>query len=559
MLSYISVTNFAIIENIEVDFKKGMTALTGETGAGKSLLIDAIGLLLGDRATTNIVRTGSDKAIVEGVFVFSSSKIKNTLKDLGINSEDNELIIKRQITTSNNNVIKVNGSTVTLSQLKEVASLLADIHTQFDTHRLINPQTYIDIIDGFENEKTIRLVNNYQEKLRLYKKELKELNILKNSNNDLIERLDLMKFHVEELESYNLDINEEIDLLDKVEKMENYDKIYQSLNEAIVLLESTSAIDNIFTASKKIENIKEYSESFDLINKRVNESYYELIDAFEELKNEADRLDFDPKVLDTYQERLNILNTLKRKYRKELPDLIDYLDKTKEDISNIDNFDEVIRAKDEDVKKAFDTVKGLALNLNKLRKETSKYIESELLKTLADLELKKTNFRIEFLNMIDNIHLNSSQFFSNGFDEVDFLITTNIGEPLKALSKSASGGEMSRIMLGLKNLLVKSLELSLIIFDEIDSGVSGYVASQVAKKMKSISKTTQVICITHIPQVAALADNHLFISKSVEEGRTKAHIKELLKEDRIQEIAQMISGDHVTISAIESARELLEN
>ncbi len=536
-----------------------MTALTGETGAGKSLLIDAIGLLLGDRATTNIVRTGSVKAIVEGIFVFSSSKIKNTLDNLGINSDNNELIIKRQITTSNNNVIKVNGAIVTLSQLKEVTSLLADIHTQFDTHRLINPQTYIDIIDGFKNEETTKRIESYQEKLSIYKKELKELKILKNSNNDLIERLDLMKFQVEELETYNLDVEEELDLLDKVEKMQNYDKIYQSLNEAIVLLESTSTIDNIYTASKKIENIKDYSESFNILNKRVSESYYELLDTFEELKNEADRLDFDPKLLDTYQERLNDLSGIKRKYRKELPDLIDYLEKTKEDISNIDNFDEVIRAKDEDVKNAFDTVKKKALSLKTLRQKTSIYIETELLKTLTDLELKKTDFKIEFLTSIDNNHLNSSQFLSNGIDEVDFLITTNIGEPLKPLSKSASGGEMSRIMLGLKNLLVNSLELSLIIFDEIDSGVSGYVASQVAKKMKSISKSTQVICITHIPQVAALSDNHLFISKSVDEGRTRAHIKELLRDDRIQEIAQMISGDHVTISAIESARELLDS
>lgn len=559
MLSYISVKNFAIIENIEVDFKKGMTALTGETGAGKSLLIDAIGLLLGDRATTNIVRTGSDKAIVEGIFVYSSKKIKDTLNNLDINSDSNELIIKRQITISNNNVIKVNNHSVTLSQLKDITSLLADIHTQFDTHRLINPQTYIDIIDGFESDNTNKLIETYQEKLALYKKKLKELNILKNSNTDLLERLDLMKFQVEELESYNLDINEESDLLDKVEKMQNYDKIYQNLNEAILLLENTSVIDNIYTASKRIENIKEYSESFKVLNNRINESYYELLDTFEELKKEADSLDFDPKLLDSYEERLNILTTLKRKYRKELPDLIDYLEKTKQDILNIDNFDEIIRAKEEDVKISFDTVKSEASSLNKLRKKTSIYIETELLKTLEDLELKKTDFKIIFLNNIDNNYLNSSQFFSNGIDEVDFLITTNIGEPLKPLSKSASGGEMSRIMLGLKNLLVNSLELSLIIFDEIDSGVSGYVASQVAKKMKAISKSTQVICITHIPQVAALSDNHLFISKSVEDGRTKAYIKELLKEDRVNEIAQMISGDHVTTSALQSARELLDN
>ncbi|MCK5762017.1 MAG: AAA family ATPase, partial [Candidatus Izimaplasma sp.] len=243
MLSYISVKNFAIIENIEVDFQKGMTSLTGETGAGKSLLIDAIGLLLGDRATTNIVRTGSKKAEVEGIFGFNSPKISNLLENLGVENKDNQLLIRRQITTSNNNIIKINNHTVTLSQLKEITSLLADIHTQHDTHRLINPQTYIEIIDGFESELTNELIKVYKEKLVNYQDELKELNRLKNTNALLLEKLDLMKFQVKELESFNLDVLEEEMLKDQVEKMENFDKIYQSLNEAKVLLESTSALD----------------------------------------------------------------------------------------------------------------------------------------------------------------------------------------------------------------------------------------------------------------------------------------------------------------------------
>ena len=558
MLSYISVKNFAIIENIEVDFNKGMTALTGETGAGKSLLIDAIGLLLGDRATSNIVRTGSSKAEVEGIFIFDNPKISTLLKSFGIKKDDNQIIIRRQITTSNNNIIKINNHTVTLSQLNEITSLLADIHTQHDTHRLINPETYIDIIDGFESEKTIALLNVYQEKLINYKSELKELNRLKNTNLDLLEKLDLLKYQVKELKSYNLDVLEEETLLVEVEKMQNFDKIYQSLNEAKVLLETTNTLDNIYLSTKKIETIEGYGESFLKLKTRLLEAYYEIDDAFQNLKNELNLLDFDPLLLDTYQERLNSLESLKRKYRKELPELIEYLKTIKDDINNIDNFDEIIKKQELLVKEQFENVKNEVIKISKLRKETSLYIEGELLNILEDLELKKTMFKIVFLNDFDDDYLNYKQFLSRGIDEVDFLITTNVGEPLKPLSKSASGGEMSRIMLGLKSLLVSSLNLSLIIFDEIDSGVSGFIANQVAKKIKEISKATQVICITHIPQVAAVSDHHLFISKNVKDDRTRAFISKLVDEDRVLEIAQMISGEKVSSAGIESAKELLK-
>ena len=558
MLSYISVKNFAIIENIEVDFNKGMTALTGETGAGKSLLIDAIGLLLGDRATSNIVRTGSKKAEVEGIFISNNPKIESLLKSFGIDYKDSQLLIKRQITTSNNNIIKINNHTVTLSQLNEITSLLADIHTQHDTHRLINPQTYLGIIDGFENELTQELLEKYREELAKYKEELKELNRLKNTNNDLLERLDLMKFQVKELESYNLDILEEEMLIEEVEKMKNFDEIYQSLNEAKLLLETTNALDNIYTSAKKIESIEEYGDVYSKLKLRLLEAYYELDDAFSTLKGELNLLDFNPHLLDSHQERLNSLDSLKRKYRKELPDLIEYLEKTKEDINNIDNFDEVINTQILLVQKRFENLKIEALKVSDLRIKTSMFIESELLSILVDLELKDTYFKIIFLNKIEDNYLNYNQFLHDGIDEVDFLITTNVGEPLKPLSKAASGGEMSRIMLGLKSLLVTSLNLSLIIFDEIDSGVSGFVANQVAKKIKEISSTTQVICITHIPQVAAVSDHHLFISKSVEGERTRAFIKDLVQDDRIQEIAQMISGEKVSSASIESAKELLK-
>lgn len=557
MLSYISVQNFAIIENIEVTFNEGMTALTGETGAGKSLLIDAIGLLLGDRATSNIVRTGSNKAIVEGLFHVRNSKIIAYLTKHHLLS-DNDLLIKRQITPTNNNIIKVNNHTVTLAQLKEVTSLLADIHTQFDTHRLINPQTYIDIVDGFESDATESCLKSYQEALAIYKTELSKLKKLQQSNNSLYERLDLMKFQVEELESYDLVIGEEDALNEEVEKMQNFDTIYKGLHEVKQYFEQTKALDNIFTASQNIESIMAYSESYKTLLKRVNEAYFELVDVNDEINSEIGKLDFSPKLLDTHLERLNNLEALKRKYRKDIDGIIEYLEKTKEEISNIDNFDELVMKQKESVQHAFDNVVISANMITKLRKKTSKFIEKELINILESLELKKSVFKIQFLNDIPTDFMSSSAFLERGIDEIDFMISTNVGEPLKPLSKSASGGEMSRIMLGLKNLLVNSLDLSLIIFDEIDTGVSGYVANQVAKRMKEISLNTQVICITHIPQVAALSDHHLFISKHVEDERTKATIQTLQGEKRIREIAGMISGETVTDAALESAKELLQ-
>lgn len=557
MLSYISVKNFAIIENIEVEFKKGMTSLTGETGAGKSLLIDAIGLLLGDRATSNVVRTGSSKAEVEGIFKYHNPEITKILDNLGIEALDNELIIKRQITPSNNNIIKVNSQTVTLKDLKEITRRLADIHTQMDTHRLINPLTYLDIIDGFNKEKTEVLIQNYQISLKNYKKELKELNRLLNSNDDLLERLDLMRFQLKEIDSYNLTLEEEENLEKEVEKLENFDKIYQSLQQAKSLLEQTNAIASIYDASKYLEEISDISDTYKQLLERFNSSYFELDDAFQELSDETSNLDFDPDLLDRYQERLNSLDNLKRKYKKSIPEILEYYERIKKDIENVDNFDEVIQNQESKVKECFKVVLKHAEQITSLRKETSKYIEVELLKILNDLELSKTDFEVSF-NEVDTSHyITSTIFFENGIDEVDFLLTTNVGEPKKPLSKSASGGEMSRIMLGFKNLLTKSLGLSLVIFDEIDTGVSGFVANQVAKKMVEISKDTQVVCITHIPQVASISNNHLRISKSVTNGRTQAHIKELFGDDRVLEIAEMISGDKVTEASISTAKELL--
>jgi DNA repair protein RecN (Recombination protein N) len=557
MLSYISVKNFAIIENIEVSFNEGMTSVTGETGAGKSLLIDAIGLLLGDRATSNVVRLGAKKAEVEGVFKYQNKRIDDILKELDIEVEDNEIIIKRQITQTNNNVIKINNTIVSLKDLRQVTSKLADIHTQLDTHRLINPQTYLDIIDGFHQEETERLVELYFYALSEYKKELKELKRIENSNHQLLEKLDLYRYQKKELESYNLDVEEESVLEKELEAMKNFDTIFQTLKTSIERIDSVSAIDVIYDSSKELENIASFDDDYKHIMDRFNSSYFELDDAFSELKSKMSELDFDPSILEEHESRLNSLDGLKRKYRKNIEELLLYLEQITKDINNIDNYDDVINEQIKKTEIAYKKVIKSSMLITSLRLETSTYIETELLKTLTDLELPHTNFKIVFNKQDQSDFRNSSIFLENGTDVVDFMLSTNVGEPIKSLSNSASGGEMSRIMLGFKNLLTKSLDLSLIIFDEIDTGVSGYVANQVAKKMLEIANDTQVICITHIPQVASISKNHLRIYKTVEDNRTKAHIDLLEGESRILEIAKMISGESVTNASLASAKELL--
>jgi DNA repair protein RecN (Recombination protein N) len=557
VLTYISVKNFAIIENIEVSFEPGMTALTGETGAGKSLLIDAIGLLLGDRASSNVVRTGENKAIVEGIFVIENKQVLTNLERLDIPYEDNEVAIYRQISQSGANVIKINGKVVTQRDLKDISTLLADIHTQNDTHRLINADRYLEIVDGFHVTKIQQLLQTYLMDRTKYQEEYKKWVDLKKKHNALEERLDLLKFQKKELESYNLSLSEEEELEQEIETMENFDNIYRNLQQARIQLDEVDVLGRIFESVKCLEEVESFKKEYKTIKERFENGYYELEDTYENLKEELGSLDFNPEQLDVYQERLNDLKTLKRKYKKNIPELIEYLTNITSDIENADHFDELVEQQKQIVIKAYDKALISANEIHKLRKKTAAIIEKKLLQILFDLELSKTSFKIDFLNRENQGPFSGGYLLDNGIDEIEFLVSTNVGEPLKPLSKTASGGEMSRIMLGLKNLLAESLHLDLIIFDEIDTGVSGYVAFQVAKKMKEIAHSTQVICITHIPQVAAISEHHLRISKDVLNGRTRAHIEHIKGEQRVQEIAEMISGEKVTNATLESARELL--
>jgi DNA repair protein RecN (Recombination protein N) len=535
-----------------------MTALTGETGAGKSLLIDAIGLLLGDRASSDVVRTGESKAVVEGLFTYDNPSIDALLETLDIEKNHHELMIKRQITTSNNNIIKVNHQVITLKDLKQITAKLADIHTQEDTLRLINPLTYLDIIDGFNQDAIDPLKATYQAALKTYKEAKRAYNRLLKSQHNLEERLDLLRYQEKELSSFHLKTNEKESLEADVKQMENYDTIFQTLRDARTLIDQSNAVDIVYDTAKKIENLSDYSDVYKGLSKNLESTYYDLLDHYETLIDELAQLDFDPSTLDASIERLNDLERLEHKYKKNIPDLIAYLEEIRYDINNIDHYDDVLKDHENIAIDALKEALEAGQTLSITRQEIAQYIEETLMTILTDLELPDTTFNVAFESVsaptIENDHI----LQENGIDTVDFMLSTNVGEPVKPLSRSASGGEMSRIMLGFKNVLADSLGLSLMIFDEIDTGVSGFVAHQVAKKMKHIAQTTQVICITHIPQVAAISDHHVHISKHVENHRTKAIIQTLEGDARIKEIASMMSGDKVSEAALKTAKELLQ-
>ncbi|QVK20304.1 DNA repair protein RecN [Mycoplasmatota bacterium] len=552
MLESIRIENFAIIDNTEINFKKGLTVLTGETGAGKTIIIDAIGLLLGERASLEMIRHGEKKAVIEGVFSFKNNKIKEKLYEFGIECED-KIIILRQLLASGNSTLRVNGTSITLSVLREITKYLIDIHLQHDTHRLIDPSNYIEILDGLDNID----LSNYKLSLEKYKKHIKVYNDLMNSNDEMNRQVDYLKYQLEELMDANLSVIEEEKLNEDEKKYKNFDKIYQNIKDAYTYLYDSNALQNIFSAKEKIAKLTEYSSDFKNSSESLENVYYELEEVINNLNKNLDYLDFNPEKLNMIQTRLNEINRLKRKYGKSVQELEKYLDELKTQINAYENKDESIEKILSKIESSFTNLILEVKNIRNKRMQVARNLESQLTEHLKDLHLEKADFKVLFNEVDLSDKLNSNIFSNDGIDTLDFLISTNTGEPLKPLNKTASGGEISRIMLALKTILLKSQKLSTIIFDEIDSGVSGSVAHSIAKKVKLISKDTQVLLITHLPQVAAVADHHLFVSKHEMNGRTISKSIYLDEKEKIYEISKMLSNEKITNTAIQNAKELL--
>ena len=553
MLIKLKVQNFAIIEDIALDFKNGLTVLTGETGAGKSLIIDCIGLLLGERAASEMIRQGEEKATVEGVFDNDNPLLRGLLEKLNI-SFDGSLYIKRTISTQRN-VIKINGETVSLADLKEIASLLADIHLQFDSVKLFNPENYLSMVDGFSE----RLVNEY---LNKYRVSLNELSKQNNHYLELLKRIEEFNknqeeyaYAYQEISALQLSEGDEQNIEARIALLSNYDKIYD-LSMENKELANGSSLEDLYRIKGNIESLQNYDLDYQDYSKRLSEAYYEIEDIYNELKRKADNLDYDPNELDSLIERNRAIASLKKKYNKSFDELIKYAEELKELLKNKDDHQILLKEEKEKLLNVYQETYQRAMDVHKIRSDIGVKIAKDIEKSLGELGLN-CRFIVNVIAKEMNKEVDMSLFNEDGIDTVEFNIETNLGEGLKPLAKVVSGGELSRVMLAIKMLYVKTHHIETIIFDEIDTGISGEIASKVAKKIKELSYAHQVITITHLPQVACLSDHHIRINKNVIGKRTYASAKELNLEEKIYEIASLISSGKVTEKQLDYAKELV--
>ena len=557
MLVSLNISNFAIIEDLKVVFDDNMTVLTGETGAGKSLIIDTISLLLGQRADGDMIRYGKDKAIIEGVFIYTNPRINELLSRFGIEIL-NHLKIERIIYSNSKNIIKINNSQVSLTILKQIASCLADVHTQNDTYRLFNPDTYMEFITPKDDIEYDNLISKYTVNYSKYIDAYNKYNHVLKGQKESLEKLEFLEYEQKEIGALNLYSGIDIELENQVSRLLNFDKIYSSLSKAYEALENEyNPLDQIYDSSQELSKIKDLDLTY-------NESYEKILDAYyilDEIKNniakEIKNLDFDEDELNYKQETLHNIEKVKNKYHKSVDELIEYLEKITLEIDMVNNYDSVLLDCKNDVINLYQKLVISANKLTEYRKKLAKKIEKGILNECRDLDLDETKFEIQIRSTLKDNPFEKDQFSNNGVDEIEFMVSFNKGEPVKPLHKVASGGEMSRMMLAFKSHFLNDSNLALMVFDEIDTGVSGSTAKKIAIKLHSLAKKTQVLCITHLPQVAAIGDNHIHIYKNVVNDRTTTHIKKLNIDERIEEVALMLSGDRMSVYALEHSKALL--
>jgi len=557
MLKEIKVKNLAIIEDISLSFNNGFTALTGETGAGKSLIIDAIGLVLGFRADTDLVRYGEKEAVIEAIFTEASPELLEVLEKFGINKCD-EITIKRVI--SANSKCSINETPVTVNVLRQIGLFLGDIHVQHDTYRLINKDNYLSFLDDFRNNKFNKLLSDYQVKKLSYESNKANYLKIKQKNRELNQKVDFLEFTKQELEELNLEEDLDIKLEEEITKLSNFDKIYSALNESYELLNSERFVrDDLYEAFDKLNGIKDFDDDYKKAYDTLSDAYYQIEDISTYLYKAKDSLDFDPDYLDELNNRLYEINKVKEKYHKSNNELIKYLEEITLELNLVTNYEETIKELEDDLKGKYESLKEASLKLSEFRKQEALVIEKALIKECKELDLENTNFKVSFNDPSFADYLDSSIFKDNGIDDIDFKVSFNIGEPVLSLSKVASGGELSRLMLAFKILYLNKNNLQFMVFDEIDSGISGQTARKIGKKLNELSKKVQVLAITHLAQVASLADTQAYIRKDTISGRTKTRVDILSYEERIQSLAIMLSGIEASQALLETAKKMLEN
>lgn len=537
MISTLHIKNIGIIEDLNIDLNKGLNVLTGETGAGKTLIIDSLEIISGGRFSKDMIRRGATNSFVElCMYVPNSEK-----------AEDGNIIVSREINSNGKNMCKINGRMVTVNELREFMKDFIEIHGQNDNQNLLDSKKHLSYLDSYSGEKIASLKKEYRNYYDEYKNVLKELKENLGDEKEKQRKIDLLQYQINEIEEADLKSNEEDELEEQRRVMQNSEKISESLNMANNLIEE-NGIDNISMAIRALEKIETIDKKYEEASSSLKNIYYELQELARDISSYKDETYFDEEERNNVEERLDLIHSLKRKYGNTVEEILQYKDEIKEELEKIENLEEYNIKLRKRRDKLEEKLNNLANKMHEIRITTSNKLITDINKELEDLEMKnaKINIKVDYVE---------DEFFKEGKDIVKFYIITNVGEDEKELSKIASGGEMSRIMLAIKKVLAEFDNTNILIFDEIDTGISGKAANSVAKKLKAISKKHQVLCISHLPNIAAMADYNYFISKNIIKDRTKTEIKLLQETEVIEEIARISSGE-INEVTLKYAREL---
>ncbi|MBP9989500.1 MAG: DNA repair protein RecN [Ruminococcus sp.] len=548
MLTSLKIENVAIIESAAIEFGCGLNVLTGETGAGKSIIIDSINAILGERTSHDLIRTGADSAKVYAVFEDINANAVKILEENGIEYDNDVLILNRTITREGRNICRINGSPVTVSMLKAVGRELIDIHGQHDNQALLLPERHCGFIDSFADD--FDLIEEYRTSFEKLCKVRAKIKALSTDESSKAQRIDLLTYQIDEIEKAEIEIGEKEELVTRKTLFNNSQKIIDSLNSAYNSLKADGAgLDCISCAESDIENAGVYLEQMNEAAQKITDIRYELDDIAEQVMDCLSEVEYNPNELEEIEERLDLLYRLSRKYGETEEDILNYLEKAREELENISFSEEKLLVLQAEESEIMHKTVTLADKLTRVRLDAGGKLSSAICEELEFLDMPGVTFTVS---------RKETPLTSDGRDEIEFLISANAGEEPKPLAKIASGGELSRIMLAIKNVLAGIDNVDTMIFDEIDTGVSGRAAQKIAMKLHSVSKDRQVLCVTHLAQIAACGDVHLNISKSVHDSKTYTQVKSLIGDERVAEVARIMGGLEITRLQLESAREMID-
>ena len=549
MLNSLYIENIAVIEKTNIDLYAGLNILTGETGAGKSIVIDAINAILGRRTGRDIIRNGEDTATVFATFSDVNEAVVATLTDNGYQLEDGQLVVSRTLSLSGKNVCRVNGRPATVSFLRELGLNLINIHGQHESYELFSPETHITYIDNLADDA--ELLARYREAFREYGRLKKQLNNFRASETNREQRIDILSYQVSELDDAAVEVGETEALTEERRVLMNAGKITEALHKAKAYLEGegvTGAVDILDDAVTALQKASDLNPEYERLFNRLNDLYYEIRDTGNEISDAIDESEENPYRLEEIEQRLDLLNKLSRKYGHTEEEMLEFLSDARAELERLLKFDENVSELEAECEKAFEKAQSLADELTRVREATARDFEKKVKAEMSFLDMP----RVELIVSREKCALNR-----DGQDSIELLISANPGEAPKPVAKIASGGELSRMMLAIKTVLANTDMIDTLIFDEVDTGISGSAAQKVGLKLKEVSASRQVICVTHQAQIAALADSHFLISKNIRDNRTYTDIKLLDYEGRTRELARIIDGVEVTDTALAHARKLM--